>query len=284
MSAADNVTSPDPARLDPPVSSARIVYDFAGTTVGFKADDPVWEEWLDGRFAPFRADRAPSWVIELSLGAPTPDFLESPLEVHNEAIAVTPSGGGFRLESETFSARVSPAERAVELEGPMATYPVDAVLRHLLPLFVDDGLVVHAAMLSVGDMAWILSGPPECGKTTLTELLPDLAACDELAAVRRVRGEWWAMALPFWRARPARGRLRSLFLLAHGEEHRRVGIGAGRAARALASQVLWPTARAQAMGRAFNVLADLSAAVPVWRLEFALRPDVVELILDEDLA
>jgi len=254
-------------------------FDLAGIPIVFACEDPEWWHWASPRLAAFASPAEPTWEVTVEVTAPTPSFLRSPLEVYTEPLVVEGAPGGVRLHSGTFEAEIDVSRSRARVSGPLGLYPLDATLRHLVPLAVEDGLVLHGAMLADRGRGWLCSGPSGCGKSTLAKLLPEHACCDELAAVRRTADGWTLRSLPFWQARPATARLEGVYLLGHGTVHERRRATPADAVRQLTPQVLWPTASAVAMTRRLGLLAELVAQVPVWELHFSPVPSVWEVIV-----
>jgi hypothetical protein len=173
-----------------------------------------------------------------------------------------------------------PSEREVRLNAGARTEFVDGVLRSRLPELVAPALVAHGALLADGTRGYLCCGPPGAGKSTLAALLPERALCDELALVRRSDDAFECISLPYWTARPGRMPLAGIFLLEHAPEHHRQRLAPAEAARALRSDICWPTYRPAALRGAFATLAELVAAVPVWRLGFAREPGVWQAIVE----
>ncbi len=260
-------------------SEAGTCFDLAGSALQLAGNSPELCRWIRRRFEAFATHRPPLWSVSCEVIAPTPGFLDSPLQRYPEDTTVQAlPGERLGLSSATFEAEIDLRSRSCKLRGPLATYPVDSLLRHLLPLVLDDGLILHGALLCQDDRAWVCCGPSGCGKTTLARLLPDQALCDELVAVRRRDGTWQAHALPFWQARPGGGYLQELLLLHHGPTHRRLALTPEQAGRDLVSQVLWPIACRDHLEQVFHRLLSLVAEIGSQRLEMAPRPDVWQVI------
>ena len=186
--------------------------------------------------------------------------------------------GSFRLDGMGVTAEVDLGGRRARLTIPPSPHALAVVFRHLLPVAVEDGLVLHAALLARGERAWLCCGPSGAGKSTLARLLPAHARCDEMAAVRCLGGRWQGEALPFWQSRPGRSPLEAVYLLRHGEAHRRRQLDRRSAVRQLLPHLLWPTGSPPALDRALGMLCDLVGRVSVYDLEFLPRPDVLEVI------
>jgi len=227
---------------------------------------------IPASFPAFATERSPRWRVDI--GGAKVDLDAAALE----APVVQVAGGSFRLVGMGVTAEVNLGERRAHLAIPPSPHALAVVLRHLLPVAVEDGLVFHAALLAGGDRAWLCCGPSGAGKSTLARLLPAHARCDEMAAARFVGGEWHGEALPFWRSRPGRVPLHAVYLLRHGECHRRRRVDPRLALRQLSEHVLWPTGSPAATDRALGLLCDMVEQVPVFDLEFLPRPDVLEVL------
>ena len=167
---------------------------------------------------------------------------------------------------------------AIRLRGPLATFPLDSAMIALWSLACGaDAAVVHGALLADGDRGWLCTGPSGVGKSTLADLLPRRALCDELVGVRFESGELVAYGLPFWRGRPGRVNLDCVHFLAHGAEHGRRELTIDQAFSRIHSQILWPSWCATSLSGAFRVaaaLADLPADVLSFRPEASVWPHV----------
>jgi len=251
--------------------------DLAGVPVALHCDSAAMEQWLSERFAGFASGGPPTWRLTVESTGPVPDTLGSPLEVRTEPMAVHRDGDELAIAAETFSARLDLDRRHAAVKGPLATYPFNGVLSVVLPLLCDDILVLHGALLVDGERGFVCSGRSGSGKSTLTRLVPDHARSDDLVAVRRTQNGFVVHALPFWQARQAVAVLEHVFLVDHGEGHRRTRLAMGGAFRRLCGQLLWPTT-AEAASGVLERLAELVERVPVSELRFALDPGVWSVI------
>jgi hypothetical protein len=268
---------PCPAQ-ERPGAQARVRVDLGPVTVALGCANTDWCRWIELRFGPFLSRNEPAWTVLFEADRATPDWLASPLERFDEPLRTETTACGFELRGATFAATVDRAHRRAHLAGPLALYPLDGLLRHLLPVILADGLVLHAALLIDGDRAWVCSGPSGSGKSTLASLLPELACSDELVYLAPAKGRWQATALPFWQARPARAELTGIFLLEHAPSHRRSAIEPGQALQALTSQVLWPTVVPELAAASFERLCTLVREVPSARLGFTPDRGVIETL------
>ena len=173
-----------------------------------------------------------------------------------------------------------PSGVEVQLNGSARTEFVDSVLRTRLPELTAPAVVAHGTLLTDGARGFLCCGPSGAGKSTLAALLPEHALCDELALVRAIGGGFEGVSLPYWVARPGCVPLAGVFLLQHAPEHWRQRLTPASAARALRSNIWWPTHRPATLSGAFATLAGLVAAVPVWRLGFARDTAVWRTIVE----
>jgi hypothetical protein len=261
---------------------SRASFAFGEVELGFECADSAWLSFLDRRYGKFSiAPVRDAFTVRFEpTEAALPAGVTSPLAPQPEAVGVERTAAGFRASTETTECEIDLRERRAVLRGPSAMYPLDNVLRHLLPLLWEDGLILHAALVEIGEGSVLACGPSGAGKSTIAKLSRGRALSDELTAVRNDGGRAEGIALPFWEARPGRARLDAILHLRHGASHDLSPLRSGESLRLLASQVLWPVWDEKAMARAFGQLAELAAA-PAYALSFAPREDVWELIEEE---
>jgi hypothetical protein len=240
--------------------------------------EAVWVGWVRDRFGAFESSGPPCWEIRYSVESGVPGFLGDPRDVAGPEIQVECAGDRLRLDGPHFHADVDLTAHAVTAAGPAALYPLDAILKVLLPLMHPDGLVLHAAALCDGARGWICSGPSGAGKSTLATLAGEGAVCDELVVVSNGSGHWRLLSLPFWNGRPASAPLTAIHLLEHGHSHTRRRAAAAEAVRRLATEALPPLQPAHALDAWFARLVQLVEQVPVFNLTFKPTPDVWDFI------
>lgn len=279
------------SQADAPVSSALEVRSFAfgDLTLAFESDDRAWMSYLAERYPRFALDEAPApaaFRVRFEPMGATPADLVSPLEARLENVTIQTTASGFELSTPSSRTMVDLDVRLATLRGPSAMYPLDNLLRHLLPVLWSDGALFHGAGLAEGGRGVLACGPSGAGKSTLAKLADRQALCDELAGVRREETsarDHRLVSLPFWAARPGRARLAALVLLEHGENHRLTELSPGEALRALSTLLLWPTAWAPAMAETLAHFTHLVESVPAYRLSFAPRDDVWPFLAKEVL-
>jgi hypothetical protein len=256
-------------------------FAFGEIQLRFESADRTWLAYLDRRYGRFSVPpRAGSFVVRFEpTAAPLPPDLVTPLAAYLEAVHCAPAVEGYRVTTETSECEIDMRSRRARLQGPAALYPLDNVLRHLLPLLWDEGLIVHSALVASEDGSGVLAcGPSGAGKSTIARLAGERALSDELAAVRIEPGGAASIALPFWESRPGSARLRAVLHLGHGVAHRLERLRPEQALRRLASQILWPVWDEGAMARWFAYLAALAETVPAFDLSFAPAGDVWDFI------
>jgi hypothetical protein len=251
-----------------------LTFRFGNTSLAFASSDTTWLSYLSQRYSAF-ADPTPESVFEVHFESTTPDRpqqLTSPLSTHVEVPVIARRPSGFTAKTATTSAEVDLDQRRAALRGPRALYPLDNLLRHLLPSLGEQGALVHGATLANGERGVLACGPSGAGKSTLARLAGEHALCDELSAVHAsLKGEYRLSSLPFWQARPGSVELTAVLLLRHGRQHHLAPLSKAEAMRTLSQQVLWPVEVPPAMDRTLGHVSALIEAVPV--LEFAFAPD-----------
>jgi hypothetical protein len=255
-------------------------FAFGEIHLRFESSDREWLSFLGRRYGSFSlASAEQAFVVRFEpTAAPPPAGLASPLAPRLEAVDCEPTTNGYQVRTETTDCGIDLVSRRAVLRGPPAMYPLDNVLRHLLPILWEDGLILHSALVAVGEGSVLACGPSGAGKSTIARLARGRALSDELAAIHLAGGEARAIALPFWEARPGSAGLRAVLHLRHGAQHRIEPVRSEDAVRRLASQVLWPVWDEAAMARSFAFLAELAEMVPAFDLSFAPTEDVWELI------
>jgi hypothetical protein len=253
-------------------------YAFGDVGLAIRSRDPGWLDLVSQRFIGFETSGAPSFEIELRDVARAPKELCSPFDIYLEPQQVVEMGKGFLINTPTCRSEMDLESRRARVEGPRALYPLDNLLRHLLPFLWQDGLVFHAGAFSDGEEGFITCGPSGAGKSTLMALFGDEALCDELAALRFDDRGAVLHALPFWNARPGSARLRGLFVLRHSREHELRRLSASEAFRRLSSQILWPLDKDWALERTLVNLLRLIEEIPIWDFGFAPRADIRDFV------
>lgn len=258
------------------------IFDFGGLAIAFQSDSGPWLSQLGKRLGRFATEAEPELTFHYTVtecGLPPltefPPALRAGTRFETEVQR-------FRLDGPSFEASVDMGTRIVTASGPLATYPVDLVLRELLPVLAAPRLLLHSAVVTDGDRAWACAGPSGAGKSTLAALLGDRALCDELSSVEVSEEGVVVRSLPYWQARPGSARLAGIYLLHHSPEHVRTRVGTAAALRALTQQVVWPMLSPAAMRRSFDTFFALTERVPIWNLGFFPRADVWDSIASEN--
>lgn len=255
--------------------------ELAGLRFLLRGDDPAWHRRILARYEGFLATSgAGAFVIDAAItcGADPADVAAE----RDTPPAATWSCERLALRAATFSAEADLGAGRGAVAGPALAYPVDALLRLLVAALLDDGLLVHAALLVDGDRAWLAAGPSGSGKSTLAALLPEHAAADELAAVRLGPGDGpLGCGLPFWRGRARQAPLAGIYVLRHAATCARARLTPREAMRRLAPEVVWPLGPCGAVDRRLGVLARLVDRVPVWDLGFRPEREVWSTIARE---
>jgi hypothetical protein len=259
---------------------------FGDVPVRFESADRKWLGFVERRYGSFRdASAGTPFVVRFEpTDAALPERLPTPLAVHLEALRMETTRNGYRVRSETTLCEIDLDGRRARLQGPSAMYPLDNVLRHLLPLLWEAGVIVHAAALKDSNGRGLLAcGPSGAGKSTIAALAGARALSDELAAVRLGLGEEGnvLVSLPFWTARPGRASLAAILFLGHGDSHRLVPLSREAALKRLATQILWPVWDETATERSFDHLVRIVETTPAFDLSFTPDGSVVRFLEEE---
>ena len=279
MRRCTDVLKPRGARMPRalPLPSKSATYQLGATRLVIESTDDQWLEYLERRYGRFPAESSgPEFTIRFECTSErVPDGMTSPLANYAEAHEIESRPDGFFVRTPTVTAEVDLRSRRATLRGPRAAYPLDNLLRHLLPALSEQGIVFHGAALE----GVVACGPSGAGKSTLASLSGEHALCDELCAVRRdERGHFRVTSLPFWTARPGSSALSAMLLLRHGHEHRLTRLTEGDALRRLSTETLWPVGLPSAMERALEHVSRLVQSVPAFELAFTKDESAWEYI------
>lgn len=183
-----------------------------------------------------------------------------------------PQLGRYRIEDHTVIAST-----------PDDPAGVEAALRLGLALALQEGLLLHAAGLCVGDRAVIAPAPSEAGKSTLCRLSKAPLLSDEAVAVVRDGAGFRAVATPFMstcgrRALPSLSAPLGAVLLL--EKAAAPGIVAAPGSAAVSSLVSQSFAAAGEtdLRRRFELSCQIAAAVPSFVFRFGKNEDVDGLL------
>jgi hypothetical protein len=261
-------------------------FAFGEIELRFESRDRAWLALLHRRYRGFEvSSRSGAFIVRFEPAATSlPPDLVSPLAPRLESVRCRPTAKGYQVRTKTSEGEIDLSARTAMLRGPSAMYPLDNLLRHLLPLLWE-GLIAHSALVEDGEGSGFLAcGPSGAGKSTIARLARSRAFSDELTALRIREGRPESVALPFWNARPGSFPLRAVLHLRHARaRHRLVRISPEESLRLLAPQTLWPVWSEQAMSRVFVCLADLATRVAAYELSFAPSEDVWSFV-DEGIS
>ena len=275
-----DLTSP---RVHRAARSCSASYQFGETSFIFESSDRTWLGYLDKRYDAFRSTSSQNTFV-LGFESTTewiPEGMTSPLATHVEAHHIEPRPNGFLVRTATVSASVDLEARRAMLRGPRAAYPLDNLLRYLLPALSEQGVLFHSAAIE----GIIACGPSGAGKSTLASLAGKHALCDELCAVRgNAEGHYRATSLPYWQARPGSTPLQAVLLLRHATRDQLTRVSTSEALRRLSTATLWPVEIWSAMERALDQLSGLVQSVPVFELAFAKDPSAWDFIEEHVLS
>ena len=257
------------------------VFDFGGISVSVVSESRSFLRLVAERYGAFATGEAAGWRLTYRVIG---DRVPSPLDLavgRQEPIRSRRDGRRLAIETASFRLDLDHDRSSAEINGPLATYPVDRLIQVLAYESWRRGLIVHGAALADGGRGWLASGPSGSGKSTLAALFPERSLCDEFTALRLDGGRPRLAALPFWNSRRGGAPLCGIYLLKHGRSDRRMRLPTGEAFRRLRREVLWPTFDPKALERAFDTLGELLDRVPVWELAFRPRRDVWRVIRRE---
>ncbi len=156
------------------------------------------------------------------------------------------------------------------------------------------GLIMHASAVASAGRAAVFAGKSGAGKSTIAAMLkahlPTLEAISDELLVLAPTGAPDAAAGPCWEAHVTpflgsaglepglRRPLGDIHFLVQAPHHRRAPLEPGPALRELLRHVLVYVAEPATAARVLSAAAQLVAAVPCYRLEFAKNPAVARVL------
>lgn len=227
----------------------------------------------------------PACSVRFEVGGERPGTPNPPMA------RVALSGRSVRIDHPDFSADLDLAGGGVVRTVP-DPYVVDHAFRLLVSLLAPahGALMLHACGTISGGRAQVFAGPSGSGKSTLA----GLAGCrpvlsDEHVLVRRVGDHWVAASTPFWGsyARPAppcRATLGRLWSLRHWPTNEVRPLDAYGGLRVVLENAVLAAPHGDLRRAAFEVAADLAAAVPVAELRFTPSENVWDEIDERAVA
>lgn len=181
---------------------------------------------------------------------------------------------------------VRSTDRGIALANPV-TYPLDQILLMLL-LARRDGLLVHAAGVSVGGRGFLFAGRSGAGKSTLCRHLTGQDGLeilsDDRMALRRTDGAVAAYGTPWpgdqGAALNQRVPLAGLLFLRHASADEVVELTRRDALARLLPVASIPWYDAESVAPALAFCEKLLARVPAYELRFAPGPRVARLVAE----
>ncbi|OGJ89683.1 MAG: hypothetical protein A2487_01200 [Candidatus Raymondbacteria bacterium RifOxyC12_full_50_8] len=187
-------------------------------------------------------------------------------------------GKNVFLSSRGFDLKIcfAPLKALINFNGDLKIF--DQALRLLysqvLPIF--NGLLVHGAAIADDKGAYLFYGPSEAGKTTVSKMaerVDKTVLTDELAAIRKIKGQYYLFGTPFWGHcnGPRRNMGKKLISVLRLVKSNRFGVVEAKPI-ALASSLLQSIMNFENNSgtnqRLLNAASDLVAMVPTKEIEF----------------
>jgi hypothetical protein len=254
----------------------------AGLRTGVIAPDSGVAEIVRDRYKGFLTSGTPDWRLDVEVRPAARKPSDGDVVVSREA-----GTARFLVRRADFAATVDlDARRAWLALAHANEYSIDSFLRVLysLALVRARGLVLHAASVVRGGMAYLFCGSSGSGKTSIARLSPDATLLsDELSIPRLADAGARCHATPFWGelARPGTdcaAPLAGIYFLEHGAAHAVRAAGPRRALERLLPNVLFFARDTELVARVLDVAAELADAVPCFDLSFRLDPGFWEAI------
>lgn len=207
--------------------------EIAGLVVDLQFDDPSREAWARRRYPAFRTSRPADVALEVNLFDRLPGV---PRVLRGERVDTR-----IGVLGRGIAADLDLRNRTGVVGLLRSRFGINALLRVVVAvvLLEENGLLLHAAGVRVGQGAWVFPGRSGAGKSTLSKRFPRAdVLSDEVVAVRLRRGRVEACGTPFPGELNGKGRPGWLPLLGFGflrgpRRPRLVPLGAADALRRL---------------------------------------------------
>ncbi len=270
-----------------------MTFSIAGLTIELVAEDARARTLADVLFQDYasRGDAAPDLRVVVRGG--------KAIASDGREVRVAGTDGSYTIERAdcvgTLDLTPQGGERSVDGLWARATVHI-ADAPHSLSSFVrvacalvlagSGGMLLHAASVVREGAAYLFVGPSGVGKTSIARTLPGpgIVLSDEIAAVRRVGGQFRAFATPFWGdlqavgAAPASAPVQRLLFPMHGSTTRCVPLSSASAVAMLLRSVVFFGADDALAARLVATAGDLVVESRPARLEFLPVPALWEVV------
>lgn len=167
-------------------------------------------------------------------------------------------------------------------------YMIQPLIRYLFIniLALDDGIMIHGAVVKIDGRAYIFSGRSGSGKTTISGLFKAAGLkvmTDENVVIRRRDGQVYAYGTPW----PGGGRMAApdsapvgaICFISHGTENTLRKTDVKQAAKNILHQSIVQTWEASSIGRIFDSVNALAANTPCFEMPFVNDKSVVKFVM-----
>jgi hypothetical protein len=234
-------------------------------------DEGLWA-LLASRYTDFAVSTVAELSLRVEVTEPPPDEASSPwagpfarIDGQNDVLTIEGADFHGAFDESTGEGRITqPLD-----SSPLETFLTAICAGHLLK---KDGFLLHAAAITADDGAYVFFGPSGSGKTTVAERIGLGVITDEMVAIRRDRGGYRVLAVP-WRGQRLEASLApplaGLFRLRQAPETAFTPLSPTAAVRQLLPSVFFPRADASEVSRFFEIGGELVTQVPCYEMRFA---------------
>ena len=166
-------------------------------------------------------------------------------------------------------------------EGETISHPLFVIDLLLFPylLIPEDGIIIHAAAVKIGEEAYLFPAPSGGGKSTLSELMKTNPGWrvlgEDKVIVRKVEDSYRVFGTP-WNPRPEycgadHAPLKGIYFLHHDRENQLLELGKADIARRLLQAASLPFQKREELEKALAIIEDIAQTTPAY--QFGFRPD-----------
>ncbi len=201
-------------------------------------------------------------------------------------VQVVEEGGAYRIRrfDNPFEALVDFSTGIVQVKLYRNLYCFDSFLRILFSMLLArvEGALIHSVAIKFDHGGALFIGVSGSGKTTLGGLTTDKVLSDELVAVRRIDGAFYAFSTPFWGEFVAgkvndKAKLEAIYLLKKDSENFISPVKQSRAMQEILGCTFF-FGPAQYSGSMLDISVNLTSEIAVQELHFRPVREVFDVI------
>jgi hypothetical protein len=251
----------------PPQQEVLGTFDVAGIACRVECRDHAFWELLSPSYREFASDAVPQLFLRVEITEEPPEDVAA--RWSGPFARIGGQDGVLSIEGLAFRGAFDEQSGEGWIAQPLDPAPFETFLTAIYAgrLLKEDGFLLHAAALTVGDWAYAFYGPSGSGKTTVAGLAGTGVITDEIAAIRR-QGEGYQISGVPWRGQRLSAPLAGLFRLRKAQATAFTPLSPVETVRQLLPNVFFSRADSSELGRFFAIGGSLVTKVPCYEMHF----------------